>query len=253
MHPRPHDGASETFTLDHLTKAIAERLPLVPLFRRRLVEVPLGLDKAYWIDDPDFDIEFHVRELALPKPGNDRQLSEQVARLHARPLDRSRPLWELYLISGLPRGKVAIYNKIHHAAVDGVSGGDILSALLDLTPEGRPVPEEPEPYVGEQPPSGWSLLARSAQSALTANPASAFNVAIGPDPLVAGHRRRGEGPARAAAGPAGGDARRRRSCSRREVAGAAHPVQRQRSPRIVAGPSPTFRSRRSSRSAPSPA
>ena len=156
--------------------AIAERLPLVPLFRRRLVEVPLGLDKAYWIDDPDFDIEFHVRELALPKPGSDRQLSEQVARLHARPLDRRRPLWELYLISGLPRGKVAIYNKIHHAAVDGVSGGDILSALLDLTPEGRPAPEEPEPYVGEQPPSSWSLLARSAQSALS-QPGKAFNVA----------------------------------------------------------------------------
>jgi diacylglycerol O-acyltransferase len=159
--------ASEKFTLDHLTRAIGERLPLVPLFRRRLVEVPLGLDKAYWIDDPDFDIEFHVRELALPKPGSDRQLSEQVARLHARPLDRRRPLWELYLISGLPRGKVATYNKIHHAAVDGVSGGDILSALLDLTPEGRPTPEELEPYVGEQPPSWWNLLDRSAQSALS--------------------------------------------------------------------------------------
>jgi WS/DGAT/MGAT family acyltransferase len=160
----------------------------VPLFRRRLVEVPLGLDKAYWIDDPDFDIEFHVRELALPKPGSDRQLSEQVARLHARPLDRRRPLWELYLISGLPRGRVAIYNKIHHAAVDGVSGGDILSALLDLTPEGRPAPEEPEPYVGEQPPTWWSLLARSAQSAL-GQPGKALNVAsdlIRSSPAIAG-------------------------------------------------------------------
>jgi WS/DGAT/MGAT family acyltransferase len=180
--------ASEKFSLDHLTRAIAERLPLVPLFRRRLVEVPLGLDKAYWIDDPDFDIEFHVRELALPKPGSDRQLSEQVARLHARPLDRRRPLWELYLISGLPRGRVAIYNKIHHAAVDGVSGGDILSALLDLTPEGRPAPEEPEPYVGEQPPTWWSLLARSAQSAL-GQPGKALNVAsdlIRSSPAIAG-------------------------------------------------------------------
>jgi WS/DGAT/MGAT family acyltransferase len=180
--------ANGKFTLDHLTNAIAERLPLVPLFRRRLVEVPLGLDKAYWIDDPDFDVEFHVRELALPKPGSDRQLSEQVARLHARPLDRRRPLWELYLISGLPRGKVAIYNKIHHAAVDGVSGGDILSALLDLTPEGRPKPERPEPYVGEQPPSWWSLLARSAQSALR-QPAKAFNVAsdlVRSTPAIAG-------------------------------------------------------------------
>ena len=186
----PHT-AGEEFTLDHLTDAIAERLPLVPLFRRRLVEVPLGLDKAYWIDDPDFDIEFHVRELALPKPGSDRQLSEQVARLHARPLDRRRPLWELYLISGLPRGMVAIYNKIHHAAVDGVSGGDILSALLDLTPEGRPAPESPEPYVGEQPPSSLTLLARSLQSAL-AQPGQAFQVAadlIRSSPAIAGALR----------------------------------------------------------------
>jgi diacylglycerol O-acyltransferase len=186
----PHT-AGEEFTLDHLTDAIAERLPLVPLFRRRLVEVPLGLDKGYWIDDPDFDIEFHVRELALPKPGSDRQLSEQVARLHARPLDRRRPLWELYLISGLPRGMVAIYNKIHHAAVDGVSGGDILSALLDLTPEGRPAPESPEPYVGEQPPSSMTLLARSLQSAL-AQPGQAFQVAadlIRSSPAIAGALR----------------------------------------------------------------
>jgi len=156
--------AAAGFTLEHLTTAIAGRLPLVPLFRQRLVEVPMGLGPPGWIDDPDFDIEFHVRELALPKPGTDRQLSDQVARLHARALDRRRPLWELYLISGLPGGRIAIYNKIHHAAVDGVSGGDILSALLDVTPEGRDLP--PDPFVGEAPPSTWHLLARSARSTL---------------------------------------------------------------------------------------
>jgi diacylglycerol O-acyltransferase / wax synthase len=179
---------TEEFTLDHFTKAIAARLPLVPLFRRRLVDVPLGLDQSYWIDDPDFDIEFHVRELALPKPGSGRQLSDQVARLHARPLDRSRPLWELYLISGLPDGKVAVYNKIHHAAVDGVSGSDILSALLDLAPEGRPSTEDAEPFIGEQPPSALSLLARSALSALS-QPAHAVrvtNALIRSSPAIAG-------------------------------------------------------------------
>jgi diacylglycerol O-acyltransferase / wax synthase len=168
--------AGDEFTLQHLTRAIEERLPLVPLFRRRLVEVPLGLDQAWWIDDPEFDIEFHVRELALPKPGSDRQLADQVARLHARPLDRSRPLWELYLISGLPDGQIAIYNKIHHAAVDGVSGGDILSALLDVAPKGREVPGPAEPFVGEQPPGALTLLARSAVSALR-QPAHAVQVA----------------------------------------------------------------------------
>ena len=180
--------AAADFTLAHLTRAIEARLSLVPLFRRRLVDVPLGLDQSYWIDDPDFDIEFHVRELALPKPGSDRQLSDQVARLHARPLDRSRPLWELYLISGLSKGKVAIYNKIHHAAVDGISGADILSALLDLAPEGRPTEPESAPFIGERPPGALNLLARSALSALR-QPAHAVrvtNALIRSSPAIAG-------------------------------------------------------------------
>jgi len=158
--------ATEEFNLGYLTEAITRRLPLAPLFRQRLVEVPLGLDQPYWIDDPDFDIEFHVRELALPAPGSDRQLSELVARLHARPLDRSRPLWELYLISGLPDGRVAIYNKIHHAAIDGTSGADLLSALLDLTADGRPSPAEIVPFTGERLPGVWWLLRQGAASAL---------------------------------------------------------------------------------------
>jgi len=180
--------APEEFTLDHVTRAIAERLPLVPLFRQRLVEVPLGLDQPYWIDDPDFDIEFHVRELALPAPGDDRQLSEQVARLHARPLDRSRPLWELYVISGLSDGMVAIYNKIHHAAVDGASGADLLSSLLDLTPDGRPAPEKTLPFTGEEVPGAWMLLRQGVVSALR-QPAHALRVVkelIHSSPAIAG-------------------------------------------------------------------
>src|SRR6476646_12112134 len=128
----------EALTLDRLTELVESRLHLVPPFRRRLAEVPLGLDQPYWIEDPDFDIEFHVRELALPAPGDDRQLAEQAARLHARALDRRHPLWELYLIHGLQDGRKAVYTKVHHAAIDGVSGNDLLAAVLDLTPEGRP-------------------------------------------------------------------------------------------------------------------
>ncbi|MGZ6804666.1 MAG: wax ester/triacylglycerol synthase domain-containing protein, partial [Nocardioidaceae bacterium] len=129
--------APEPLTLERLTRLIEERLHLIPPFRRRLVQVPLGLDQPYWIEDPDFDIEYHVRELALPAPGDDRQLAEQAARLHARPLDRSRPLWELYLVHGLAGGRLAVYSKVHHAAIDGVSGSELLTAILDLTPEGR--------------------------------------------------------------------------------------------------------------------
>ncbi|MDQ1630984.1 MAG: diacylglycerol O-acyltransferase / wax synthase [Frankiaceae bacterium] len=135
--------ATEPFTLEHITEVVQSRLHLLPPFRRRLVEVPFGVDQPYWIEDPDFDIEFHVRELALPSPGDDRQLADQAARLHARPLDRRRPLWELYLIHGLQGGRVAIYTKVHHAAIDGVSGNDILTALLDLTPEGRDLGDPP--------------------------------------------------------------------------------------------------------------
>lgn len=158
------DGGIDTrLTLEHLTAFIESRLPLVPLFRRRLVTVPWGLDHPYWMDDPDFDIEFHLRELALPAPGSDRQLSEQVARLHARPLDRSRPLWELYLITGLRGGRAAIYSKIHHCAIDGVSGNDILTAVLDTSPQGRTLPE-PEVFVGERAPDRVWLLGQSAVS-----------------------------------------------------------------------------------------
>ena len=88
-----------------MKRLLDERLPLLPPFRRRLVEVPLGLDYPYWIDDPDFDLDFHVRELALPAPGSDQQLAEQVARIFSRPLDRARPLWELYVIHGLESGQ----------------------------------------------------------------------------------------------------------------------------------------------------
>src|SRR4051794_40658553 len=161
--------AVEPLTLDRMTDLVQSRLHLVPPFRRRLVTVPLGLDQPYWIEDPDFDIEFHVRELALPEPGDDKQLAEQAARLHARQLDRNRPLWELYLIHGLDGGRVAVYTKVHHAAIDGVSGNDILAALLDLAPEGRPDDADPPEWVCDEQPGAVSMLARSIVS-LTRQP-----------------------------------------------------------------------------------
>jgi diacylglycerol O-acyltransferase len=169
--------ASEPFTLERFTRVVESRLPSVPPLRRRLVDVPLGLDQPYWIEDPDFDIEFHVRELALPSPGSDQQLAEQAARLHARPLDRTRPLWEIYLIFGLQGGRVAIYSKVHHAAIDGVSGNDVLAALLDLSPEGREL-ADPPPRRTERQPGAVELLARSAVS-LTRHPLRAVRLSVG--------------------------------------------------------------------------
>jgi WS/DGAT/MGAT family acyltransferase len=168
--------APEPLTLERLTAVIAERLHLLPPFRRRLVTVPLGLDQPYWIEDPGFDIEYHVRELALPAPGDDKQLAEQAARLHARPLDRSRPLWELYLIHGLEDGRMAVYTKVHHAAIDGVSGSELLTAVLDITPEGRTV--ESVPWTPEREPRAVSVLARSAVS-LAGHPLRAARLSYG--------------------------------------------------------------------------
>jgi WS/DGAT/MGAT family acyltransferase len=146
---------------EDICRLVGERIHLLPPFRWKLATVPLGLDHPYWIEDADFDLDFHIRETAVPPPGGARQLGEQIARITARPLDRSRPLWELYLVHGLEGGKVGILTKIHHAAVDGMSGAEILSILLDSAPEGREVPPPPEDSGrGEQAPSQIEMLGR---------------------------------------------------------------------------------------------
>ena len=109
-------------TADDVQAVLERRLHLMPPLRRRLAEVPFGLDRPYWFEDPDFDLEFHVRRTGLPAPGTDEQLAALVSRIHARPLDRSRPLWELTIIEGLPGGRTAQYTKIHHAAIDAATG-----------------------------------------------------------------------------------------------------------------------------------
>ena len=145
-----------------------QRLRLLPLFRTRLVEVPGGIDRPYWVKDANFDVEFHLRHIALPQPGDWRQLCIQVARLHARPLDMSRPLWEAYIIEGLdnipnlPPGSFAIYTKMHHSLVDGAGGTSFMSTLHDLSPE----PDEAampaqEPLLVDRNPSKTELLSRA--------------------------------------------------------------------------------------------
>ena len=144
-----------------------ERLHTSRSFRHKLVTVPFSLDHPYWIEDPDFDLEFHVRHIALPEPGDWRQLCIQVARIHARPLDLNRPLWEMYVIGGLdnvpdrPPGSYGIFTKIHHAAIDGASGAELTAALHDLTPDAR-VPAPDTRWEGEQEPSAVELMVRTA-------------------------------------------------------------------------------------------
>jgi diacylglycerol O-acyltransferase / wax synthase len=120
---------------------VGSRLGGARSFRQRLVRLPLDMDHPYWIEDPDFDIEYHVRHIALPKPGDWRQLCIQVARLHSRPLDLSKPLWEFIIvegldnIDGLPPGCFALVAKVHHAAIDGMSGVELSAAVHDLSPD----------------------------------------------------------------------------------------------------------------------
>jgi diacylglycerol O-acyltransferase / wax synthase len=142
-------------------RLVEERLGLLPPFRRRLVEVPLGLDLPYWIEDPEFDIDFHVRHHAVPPPGTPHQLSDVISRIHARPLDRTRPLWELYVIDGVDDGRMAAtFTKVHHASIDGAAGAMMLANLLDLEPDCTPS-READPWVPEAVPSDRQLIERT--------------------------------------------------------------------------------------------
>src|ERR1700682_5661755 len=140
-----------------LFQTVEERLHLVPRYRQRVQKVPLDLGHPVWIDDPDFDLPYHLRRLALPRPGGPKELLEVVARLHSRILDRSRPLWEMYIIEGLQRGRWAIYSKPHHAMVDGISAVDVATILLDFDPQGWK-PEPAAPFRPPRVPSSGELV-----------------------------------------------------------------------------------------------
>ena len=140
---------------------IEQRLHLLEPLRRRPVEVPFQIDHPFWVEDPDFDLDFHVRHTAVAPPGRDDQLADLVARIIGRPLDRNRPLWETYVISGLPDGLFAILTKIHHATVDGASGAELLTMMLDSSPDGDEVPPAEHEWQPEPLPSDAELLSRA--------------------------------------------------------------------------------------------
>jgi diacylglycerol O-acyltransferase / wax synthase len=151
---------------------IGSRLHLSPVFRQKLLRVPLDLDLPYWIEDERFDLEYHVRHIALPSPGDWRQFCIQASRIHARPLDMSRPLWEMYLVEGLdsfldlPKHSFAILTKTHHAAIDDQGAAEITWLLHDLTPD--PIqPSPPEPWFPESPPGLLSMMARATVNSVS--------------------------------------------------------------------------------------
>ena len=164
----PPDG----FDYDRLVELISQRIGLVPRYRQKVRWVPGRIANPVWVDDPDFDVTYHVRRSALPKPGTDAQLRELVGRLQSRHLDRSRPLWEIYLVEGLEGGRIAIVTKTHHAMVDGVSAVDIGTVILDLEPTPREVPHDD--WAPDRAPNGLQLVA-GAVSDYLAKPSGALD------------------------------------------------------------------------------
>jgi len=150
------DPPAEGFDYERLVDLITERIALVPRYRQKVRSIPGRLANPVWVDDEDFDVTYHVRRSALPKPGTDAQLRELVGRLMGRRLDRNRPLWETYLVEGLEGGRVGVITKTHHAMVDGVAAVDIGTVILDVTPEPREVPADD--WRPSRPPGAAGLV-----------------------------------------------------------------------------------------------
>ena len=151
------------FSVDEFTERTARRLHLAPQFRWKLLEVPFGLDRPLWVEDPDFDIKYHIRHIGLTPPGGPEQLGELIGDLVGYKIDRNIPLWEMWVIDGLADGRVAILAKVHHSIVDGVSGSELATILFDVEPDAADddvVDEHLEPRTVEGVPSPVELVAR---------------------------------------------------------------------------------------------
>jgi diacylglycerol O-acyltransferase len=162
---------------DEFRAHLEARLSRVPRYRQKLAFPPLEAGRPFWVDDPDFNLDYHVRHTALPKPGSDDQLRELAGRIFSQRLDRSKPLWETWIVHGLDGGRFALISKTHHALVDGVAGVDIATVLFDLSP----VPDEPEADDGWTPspkPSDVELVAEGVRG-LVRTPFSLAGRALG--------------------------------------------------------------------------
>jgi diacylglycerol O-acyltransferase len=147
---------------DNLLDSVRRRLHMVPRYRQKLVFPPANSGRPLWTDDTDFNLEYHVRHTALPSPGSKEQLQNLCARVFSQRLDRSKPLWEMWLIEGLDDGSFGLLTKAHHAMIDGIAGVDLATVLFDLGPEPMPVDEDLDPWVAEPDPNPLDLLTAGA-------------------------------------------------------------------------------------------
>ncbi|MEV0250813.1 wax ester/triacylglycerol synthase family O-acyltransferase [Nocardia sp. NPDC050712] len=154
------DPATGGYSFEEFKAELGRRIPLIPTMRRRLHEVPFNLDHPAWADDPDFDLDYHVRRVGIPGRGGRRELAELIADIASRPMDRDRPLWEMTVAEGLDDGKVAVISKYHHAAVDGITGTNMMMHLCDMEPGGKQSPAVEERKV-DSAPNELRLLAEA--------------------------------------------------------------------------------------------
>ncbi|CAB4861739.1 unannotated protein [freshwater metagenome] len=167
-----HIGAVTTFEgppprFEDFLDTIRERLHLVPRYRQRLTYPPMATGRPVWTDDPAFTIDYHVRQTALPAPGSDQQLHRLVSRIFSRQLDRTRPLWEMWVVEGVSGGRWALVWKTHHAVIDGISGVDLGTVLFDLSPDAPPVEHPERPWLPAAEPGDTELLVSGALGAAT--------------------------------------------------------------------------------------
>ncbi len=156
------------YSFRRVRQLINDRIPLAPVFQRRLVEVPMRLGHPIWVDDPEFDIDNHLRRAALPSPGGMRELGDFAADVISRQLHRDRPLWEMWIVEGLEDGKIALVAKMHHSTIDGVSGAELLGVLFDLEPDmPNSAPRTPR-QLDARIPSGLELVSQAMVSGLWA-------------------------------------------------------------------------------------
>ncbi|MBW2270037.1 MAG: wax ester/triacylglycerol synthase family O-acyltransferase [Deltaproteobacteria bacterium] len=167
---------SPDFSFERVCEVVNERMRLEPRYTRKLVEVPFGLDRPYFVEDTDFDVSRHVHRIAVPSPGGIRELAELAGELYRRPLDRDRPLWEMWFIEGAENGRVAMLMKSHHCLMDGMSSAGLGELLCDLEPEPKngPILPPSQDTPDAEPPSAWDLAWGAARNVAT-TPARMMN------------------------------------------------------------------------------
>src|SRR2546423_3302835 len=163
-----HIGCVATFegpppTYEDFLEHIRRRLHLVPRYRQKVRNPPLRTGRPLWVDDPNFNLAYHVRQTALPPPGSEEQLLRLAARVFSQRLDRTKPLWEMWLVEGYEDGRFALIVKTHHCLVDGVSGVDLLTVLFDLDPVPAVAPAPQDAWTPHPEPSGVELVAAGAR------------------------------------------------------------------------------------------